>query len=69
MSDYLTPKQVGDKLAGTSSDTILRWFHEGIIPGLQLGRKILFDFAEVEEALAKLKKSQMAKKRASGLTP
>ncbi len=63
---YLCAKEVGERVGNVSSDTVLKWFHAGMIPGLKIGRKIFFDFEEVKSALERLQKRQMARKRAAG---
>jgi len=68
---YLNAKQVGERIPGKGSDnmhpkTVLAMYRAGIIPGLKLGRQVVFDWEDVQTALKKLQAKQMKAKTGRG---
>lgn len=44
------------EMNSVSQAQIRDWFHEGVLPGIQIGKTILFDPAECDQALERFKR-------------
>lgn len=53
--DLLDTRELADRL-GTRPAEILEWVHTGIIPGIKVGRRYVFNLASVVEAIRRHRK-------------
>jgi excisionase family DNA binding protein len=60
--DYRDPEWVGDQL-GIDKNTVYRYLQEGVLPGLQLGRKWLVSERRLAEFLERAEREQTERRR------
>ena len=62
--DYRDPEWVADQL-GIEKNTVYKYLQEGVLPGLQLGRKWLVSERRLAEFLERVEREQTERRRAS----
>jgi excisionase family DNA binding protein len=62
--DYRDPEWVADQL-GIEKNTVYKYLQEGVLPGLQLGRKWLVSERRLAEFLERVEREQTERRRQS----